>query len=164
MPIRTLMPVIMDEIFSEGAGAVGLMLSTIGLGTLLGSLFFAGLPKGKRGISLIATLLLSGISILMVSISQYYWVTLLIMIFIGVGDAGRRTLNNALLMQQSDPRYRGRVNGIYTMNFGLIPLGVIPVAFLASFVGIAGALTCTSLLLIAISVIIFYFRKPINFL
>ena len=162
MPIRTLMPVIMDEIFSRGADAVGLMLSTIGLGTVLGSLFFASLSKGKRGLALIATLLLSGISIMMASISKYYWLTLLIMIFIGIGDAGRRSLNSALLMQQSDPQFRGRVNGIYTMNFGLIPLGAIPIASLASLVGIASALFYTSLILIALSAIIFVFRKPIK--
>ena len=162
MPVRTLMPVIMDEIFSRGADAVGLMLSTIGLGTVLGSLFFAGLPKGKRGTTLIATLSISGISILLLSLSQYFWLTIIIMILMGIGDAGRRSLNVALLMQKSKPEFRGRVNGIYTMNFGFIPLGAIPIASLASFMGIANSLMITSILLISISVIFFILRKPIK--
>ena len=162
MPVRTLMPVIMDEIFSKGADAVGLMLSTIGLGTVLGSLFFAGLPKGKRGTTLIATLCISGISILLLSISQYFWLTIIIMILMGIGDAGRRSLNVALLMQKSKPEFRGRVNGIYTMNFGFIPLGAIPIASLASFMGIANSLMITSILLIFISIIFFILRKPIK--
>ena len=162
MPVRTLMPVIMDEVFSRGADAVGLMLSTIGLGTVLGSLFFAGLPKGKRGTTLIATLSISGISILLLSLSQYFWLTIIIMILMGIGDAGRRSLNVALLMQKSKPEFRGRVNGIYTMNFGFIPLGAIPIASLASFMGIANSLMITSILLIFISIIFFILRKPIK--
>jgi MFS family permease len=164
MPLRNLMPVLMDELFSKGADAVGLMLSIIGLGSLVGSLIFAGLKKGVRGFALIGSLLISGIAILVTSLSGIYVLIIIMMFFLGIGDAGRRSLNNALLMEEADPEYRGRVNGVYTMNFGLMPLGTIPVAAIASRYGIDIAFLGSSLLLIIFSLSCFIFAKKIRFL
>ena len=156
------MPVLMDELFSKGAGAVGLMLSIIGLGSLIGSLIFAGLKKGRRGIALISALLISGIAILITSVSTFFFIIITMMFFIGIGDAGRRSLNNALLMEEADPSYRGRVNGVYTMNFGFMPLGIIPIAALAAAYGIGIALLASSIVLLAFTLICFIFAKKIR--
>ena len=164
MPLRNLMPVLMDELFSKGADAVGLMLSIIGLGSLVGSLIFAGLKKGVRGFALIGSLLISGIAILVTSLSGIYVLIIIMMFFLGIGDAGRRSLNNALLMEEADPEYRGRVNGVYTMNFGLMPLGTIPIAALASVYGIDIAFLGSSLLLIIFALSCFIFAKKIRIL
>ncbi len=162
MPLRSLMPVLMDELFSRGADAVGLMLSIIGLGSLIGSLIFAGLKRGRRGIALISSLLISGIAILITSASNLFLIVIIMMFFIGIGDAGRRSLNNALLMEEADPAYRGRVNGVYTMNFGLMPLGTIPIAALAAAYGIGTALFASSVVLLAFTLICFIFAKRIR--
>jgi len=162
MPLRSLMPVLMDELFSRGADAVGLMLSIIGLGSLVGSLIFAGLKKGRRGIALISALLISGIAILITSVSNFFLVIIIMMFFIGIGDAGRRSLNNALLMEEADPDYRGRVNGVYTMNFGLMPLGTIPIAALAAAYGMGVALLASSIVLLAFTLICFIFARRIR--
>lgn len=84
------------------------------------------------------------------------------MFFVGIGDAGRRSLNNALLMEEAQPEFRGRVNGIYTMNFGLMPLGTIPIAAIASTFGIAFALSISSLVLIVFSIICYLFAGRIR--
>lgn len=161
MPLRSLMPVLMDELFSKGAASVGLMLSLIGLGSLIGSLIFAGMPKGKRGSSLIVALVISGISILITSLSSTFILIAFMMFFIGIGDAGRRSLNNALLMEESKPEFRGRVNGVYTMNFGLMPLGTIPIAALAAAFGISFALMVSALVMIIFCVICYMFAGKI---
>ena len=51
---------------------------------------------------------------------------------LGLGNAGRRSLNASLLMEQSDEAHRGRVMGIYMMNFGLTPLAAIPLGIPSS--------------------------------
>ena len=43
----------------------------------------------------------------------------------GLADAGRRSLNNALLMEVVDDSYRGRISGIWMMNFGFMPIGIL---------------------------------------
>ena len=153
MPFRSLLPVMVDQVFSRGPEAVGLMLSMMGLGALFGSLAFAGLRPGQpRGLVLIAATMVSGVSLLLVSATRDYGVALVIMVAMGLGDAGRRALNSALIMEQTDDEHRGRVMGIYMMNFGLMPLGVIPVAVLAEEIGIQGAIRVSAALLTAVAV------------
>ena len=41
-----------------------------------------------------------------------------------------------LMMENADPEQRGRVMGLYMMNFGLIPLGTVPMAALGALIGI----------------------------
>ena len=149
MPFRTLLPVQIDEIFKAGPEALGLLMSMIGLGALLGSLFIAGMKQNQsRGLTLLVTSFISGIAILINSMVTQYWLALLLMIVLGVGDSGRRTLNSSLLMEHTDDNYRGRVMGIYMMNFGLIPVGVIPLGFIAEFAGVQIAFACAGALLI----------------
>ena len=149
MPFRTLLPVQIDEIFKAGPEALGLLMSMIGLGALLGSLFIAGMKQTQsRGLTLLITSFISGIAILVNSMVTQYWMALLLMIVLGIGDSGRRTLNSSLLMEHTDDNYRGRVMGIYMMNFGLIPVGVIPLGFVAEFAGVQMAFACAGALLI----------------
>ena len=51
---------------------------------------------------------------------------------IGIGDSGRRTLSSSLILEQTGEEFRGRVMGVYAMNFGLIPLGALPLGFIAA--------------------------------
>ena len=71
------------------------------------------------------------------------------MVLIGIGDSGRRTLNASLIMEKTDSEYRGRVMGIYMMNFGLIPVGTLPLAALGEVIGIRWAFALAGGLLIA---------------
>ena len=48
MPFRSLLPAFVEQAFSRGAASVGLLMSMIGLGSLVGSLFIAGLRRGSK--------------------------------------------------------------------------------------------------------------------
>jgi MFS family permease len=153
MPFRTLLPVQIEEVFKLEVEALGLMLSMIGVGALFGSLVIASLSKNNhRGWVLLITSMLSGGAILLAGITTSYTVALVIMVFLGVGDSGRRALNSSLIMEQTDDEHRGRVMGVYMMNFGLIPLGAIPLGFIAAFfdVRLAFVIAGSALLLSAI--------------
>ena len=160
MPFRSLLVVLVDEGFGRGAGGFGLLLSMFGLGALIGSLGFAGMrPTGPRGMALILTTILSGIAILAAALSPSYVLLMIIMVFVGLGDSGRRTLNSAILMEQVDDEHRGRVMGLYMMNFGLMPLGAIPIAAIAEVAGIREALSISAIILIAVGVAFFALSK-----
>lgn len=153
MPFRTLLPVQIEEVFKLEVEALGLLLSMIGVGALVGSLVIASLSKNNhRGWVLLITSMLSGLAILMAAATTSYAVAVVIMVILGLGDSGRRALNSSLIMEQTDDEHRGRVMGVYMMNFGLIPLGAIPLGFItASFdVRIAFALAGGGLLAAAI--------------
>jgi MFS family permease len=109
--------------------------------------------------ALILTTTLSGIAILAAAVSPSYLLLMIIMVFVGLGDSGRRTLNSAVLMEQVDDEHRGRVMGLYMMNFGLMPLGIIPIAAIAEFAGIREALSVSAIILIAVGVGFFVLSK-----
>ncbi|MDA0596848.1 MAG: MFS transporter [Chloroflexi bacterium] len=137
MPFRTLLPVQIEEVFKLEVEALGLMLSMIGVGALIGSLVIAGLSKNsRRGWVLLITSMLSGGAILLAGVTTSYVVALGIMVILGLGDSGRRALNSSLIMEQTDDEHRGRVMGVYMMNFGLIPLGAIPLGFISAFLSV----------------------------
>jgi len=134
MPFRSLLPVQIERVFDMKVEALGLLLSMIGVGSLFGSLVIAGLSKNNhRGWVLLGSSVLSGVAILLAAATTSYALALVIMVVLGIGDSGRRALNASLIMEQTDEEYRGRVMGVYMVNFGLIPLGAIPLGFIAQW-------------------------------
>jgi MFS family permease len=163
MPFRSLMVVLLDEIFSKGVEELGVMMGMIGLGSLLGSLFFAGMTKSQpRGVALIIATIVSGLGMLGATVAPSYWMLFAIMVFVGLGDAGRRTLNNSLIMEQVDDEHRGRVMGLYMMNFGLMPVGALPIAAAAEHWGIANAIAISAITLTVIGLGFLFFAKKVR--
>ena len=126
----------------------------MGVGALVGSLFVAALGKQKRGLLLLAGSFLSGIGLMMVAAIPVYVVAIGIMVLLGLGDAGRRTVLMALIMEEVEDRYRGRVMSVFMMNFGLMPLGVLPAAAMAQIVGGREAVGLLAVLLIAATLVV----------
>jgi MFS family permease len=135
MPFRFLMPVFVVDVYNTGPEAMGLLVTIMGLGSLVGSLVIATIGKWHRGALLLGGSLLSGIALMMVAAFPYYLAAAAIMVLLGLGDAGRRTLNQAMIMEEVEDAYRGRVMSVFMMNFGLMPLGVLPAGLLAERMG-----------------------------
>ena len=162
MPFRFLMPIFIVDIYGLGPESMGLMVSIMGLGSLGGSLFIAALGNWRRGRLLIMSAFMSGIALMLVAVLPFYQVALGLMVLLGLGDAGRRTLNQSLIMEVSEDQYRGRVMSVFMTNFALIPLGVLPAGIAAEFLG--GQLTVGILagLLIATTAIILITQKGLR--
>ena len=149
MPFRFLMPVFVVDIYHRGPEAMGLLVAVMGAGALAGSLFIASLGRRKRGMLLIFGSLLSGVSLLLLAALPFYYVAAAIMVPLGIGDAGRRSLNQALIMEEMEDQYRGRVMSVFMMNFGLMPLGVLPAGLVADALGGQAAIGLLAVLLLA---------------
>ena len=129
IPFRFLLPVFVVDIYERGPEAMGLLTAVMGGGSLIGSLYIASLGRRNRGLILIGSSFASGIALALVSAVPYYVWAVGFMVILGLGDAGRRALNQSLIMEVSDDEYRGRVMSVFMMNFGLMPLAVLPVGF-----------------------------------
>ena len=57
------------------------------------------------------------------------------MVFMGLGEATRWTISMTLIMENVDDRYRGRVSSVFMMNFGLMPLAVLPAGIAIEYFG-----------------------------
>ena len=162
MPFRFLMPIFIVDIYELGPEAMGLMVSGIGVGALGGSLFIAALGNWFRGRVLILSSFISGIALMLVALLPFYLVAVGLMVLMGLGDAGRRSLNQSLLMEVSDEEYRGRVMSIFMLNFALIPLGVLPAGLAAQFLGGQLAVGILAGLLLALTTVILLTQRSLR--
>ncbi len=160
MSFRSLMPAQVDLIFDGGPRQLGILMSMIGVGALIGSLFVAGLTENiRRGVILLAATGLSAMAILVSTFVSIFIIAMIAMVVLGLGDAGRRSLNASMLMEQADEDHRGRVMGIYMLNFGLTPIGAIPLGILAEATDIRFAFAIAGLVL-ATSVLLTWILTP----
>ena len=162
MPFRFLMPIFIVDIYELGPEAMGLMTSMMGLGTLGGSFFIAALGSWQRGKLLIFSSFISGAALMLVALLPFYLVALWLMVLLGLGDAGRRTLNQSLLMEVTDDQYRARVMSLFMINFALIPLGVLPAGLAAEFLGGQMSVGILAGLLIALTAVILVTQRGLR--
>ena len=162
MPFRFLMPIFVVDVYRTGPEAMGLLVTIMGGGSLAGSLFIASLGKSRRGLLLIIGSFMSGIALLLIAAIPIYAVAAALMLLLGLGDAGRRTLNQSLIMEEVEDRYRGRVMSVFMLNFGLMPLGTLPASSLAEIIGAEAVVGILAMALLAFTALILVTQKRLR--
>ena len=162
MPFRMLMPIFVVEIYGRGPDAMGLMVSGLGLGSLAGALVIATMGAWRRGQMLIAGIFVTGIGLILVALLPFYAVALGLMVLMGLGDGARMTLNQALIIEVTDPPFRGRVMSMFMMNFALMPLAVLPAGVAAEFLGGQIVVGVLAALLLASGVLILFTQRRLR--
>ena len=150
-PFRFLMPIFVVDVYKLGPESMGLLMSVMGLGALVGSIYIAAHGNKNRGKILLAGSFISGLSLLGVAVIPIYMLAVLFMVPLGLGDASRRTIIMTLIMEKSEERYRGRVMSIFMLNFGLMPLGVLPAGVISDLFGGQVALGILAVMLIMVT-------------
>jgi hypothetical protein len=85
-----------------------------------------------------------------------------VLFFVGVGDAFRRALTMALIMEMTDTEYQGRVSSVYAANFGLMPLGTLPASVVTEYFGVKIAIAGLGALLLGICLFMGIKRKDLR--
>jgi MFS family permease len=162
MPFRMLMPLFVVDVYELGPESMGLLVAAMGGASLFGALFVASLSDWRRGMLLLFGSFMSGIALLLLAAIPIYLAAIFFMIPLGLGDAARRTLNQSLVLERTDDEYRGRVMGIFMMNRGMMPLGVLPTALLASVLGARFAIGLLAVLLLLFTTFILVTQKRVR--
>ena len=132
---------------------MGVLMSVSGIGAMAGSLTLASLPNRKRGLLLLLSALLLGLTIMVFSFSASWYLSLALMVFIGLGQSGRTTLSNTLLQYYVEDEYRGRVMSVHIMEYGLVGFGAFASGLIAAVIGIQWAIGGLAMLLALLSVL-----------
>ena len=148
MPYMMLLPVFTEDILKVGAGGMGVLLSVSGIGAIVGSLVLASLPNKRRGAMMMWGSLLLGLALVGFSFSSSWSVSLVMIVFVGLGQTARMTLGNTLLQYYVTDEYRGRVMSIYLMEFGLTSFGVFFTGVMADVVGVQWAVGGLAIMLV----------------
>ena len=141
MPINTLLPAYNEDILSGGADDLGLLMSAMGIGAIVGSLMMAtmGELRGKGRWLIGTSIAWAGATALVGTADSQLWAVTAVAL-VGWLSSWNMSLNRGLLQTSITPTMRGRVLSIDMMSHGLMPLGVIPISLIAEQVNVAVAL------------------------
>jgi len=162
MPFRFLLPVFVVDVYHRESGSLGLLLSILGLGSLAGSIGVAAIGRKNRGLLLIMGGFAAGISMLLIALIPIYYVAAVIMLALGLSDAGHKAINLALVMENSDEQFRGRVVSVWMLNWGLMPLGMLPMSLAIDLLGDRLAIGIIAGIVLAMSVAIMLTQKKLR--
>ncbi len=157
MPYQSMLPVISKTVFQAGSRGLGFMATAAGAGALVGSLVIATLTEVKRKALLQLVMgVCFGLSLIAFSFAPNLGVALITLLFVGGTATFYQTLNNTLVMTNTDPEYQGRVMSVYMISMSLMPMSALPVGIIVDHagapatIGVAGALVAISVSAIAL--------------
>jgi MFS family permease len=130
MPFRMLIQVFAKEVYGADATQIGIMGAVAGVGAVIGALWIAGLRPGqRRGAVLMGASVVGGTAMMIAAGFPWYAVGILAMALAGLGESGRMSLGQSLVIEQSEDRYRARVTSVLMMTFGLMPFAALPLGY-----------------------------------
>ena len=132
-----ILPVYAVKILQVGPQWLGLLFSSIGVGSIIGALVVASLGDGtRRGRVYLLGILIWVVALTSFALSGWVWLSLAALLLVGVGQTFSATTTIALLQTQVPDEMRGRVMSLNTLLLmGMRPLGDFPAGALISAIG-----------------------------
>lgn len=141
MPLNTLLPAFNEDVLGGGSDDLGLLMSAMGAGAIIGSLMLASAGELRhKGVWLIATCFGWAAATAALGFTSALPFSMAVVAVFGWMSAWNMALNRGLIQSQVAMRMRGRVMSIDMMSHGLMPVGMIPLGFIADTFGVASAL------------------------
>jgi MFS family permease len=153
------LPIFASDILHRGAKGFGLLMSTGGIGAVLGALYFAGRTNYKGLARWIAgTAMMCSVGLVLFSQSRVFWISAAVLLFVGFAATVQMAATNTIVQSRVPDELRGRVMAVYaTMFMGVQPVGSLLAGFVAKHIGAPYTLTVFGILLLMGS-IVFLFR------
>ncbi len=149
VPLQNLMVVFVDELWNAGGSGLGIMMGTMGIGGLVGSLLMALLTEESLVKPMVIGTVCMGIFLLLFSHAPYFWLAVLMVMGIYSCSVFSQTLVQTSVQLMAEDYIRGRITTVTMMSFSLAPMGTIPLAYATKRFGGDWAMTIAALLLIA---------------
>lgn len=134
--IQGLMPVYAAEIFAVDARGLGILMSAVGAGSIVGTLILAtrGDFRAKNRI-VFAGLCAMALFTLVFSVNGFIYTAYVNLVFISAAMMMFFSVSSAIIHSTVSDEYRGRVAGLYILSWGLMPFGSLGTGFLAEHLG-----------------------------
>ncbi|MFN8537978.1 MAG: MFS transporter [Thermomicrobiales bacterium] len=143
-----LLPVLAGEVLHRGSGGLGALQACAGAGALIGVLIVAALSGIRgRGRIVLSGLMGFGAMLLCLGLSSNFLLSCAILVGMTLLADLYGSLNDTLVQTVTDDEYRGRVMAVYSMIWGLTPIGNLEGGTLAHFFGVQAALATNGVLI-----------------
>lgn len=147
-----LLPIFAKDILSVGPDGMGLLMGASAAGGLLGTFTAAVVIQGRwPRLMLIGGAVFFGVFVLIFAISTNIWLSLGSLFLSGIFNSLTMITNQTILQTVVPDELRGRVMGVFSLTYSLIPLGGLQVGILADFLGAEIAVVIGAVVVIVFS-------------
>jgi MFS family permease len=153
------LPIFANDILRGGARGLGLLMSSAGVGAVLGALHFAARTEFK-GLArwIAATSTMCGIGLIVFSQSRVFWLSMAVLFVVGFSATVQMAATNTIIQSRVPDELRGRIMAVYaTMFMGVQPIGSLLAGGVAKRIGAPYTLAIFGLFVLAGS-LVFLFR------
>jgi predicted MFS family arabinose efflux permease len=163
----TMVPVIGERVLMLSPALIGALMSTEGLGALIGALLVARYDRPQRytqiyTVSSAAFLL----GVLAFALSAWFPLSLALILFCGMGIAGFAVMQSTITFLAAPAAVRSRIMGLVTVAIGAGPIGMLYVGVLADWLGASVAVVVLAIQgLLALALAAWYWpemRRPVD--
>lgn len=153
-PYPQLLPAITEQVLRVGAVELSWLMGASGLGSLIGALATASLGgRKRRGLVIIGSVGALGLFLALFAIQRDMLAAVPLMVFVGFFVMLFMGTANTLLQLRTPDHLRGRVMSVQTMMMmGIVPLGVMLMGSVGTFVGVDATVLVGGLLLAVLAV------------
>jgi MFS family permease len=160
-PVAFMLPGIAKFVLHGGAGTLGALTAAIGLGSLIGSVVLLRLSRRpNKGEPISAAFVVTALAVAGVGASKVLGLTLVLAVIGGFGGVVFIGLSTVVIQASSSDAMRARAMAIWAAAFvGVLPLGALITAGLASLFGSGGAVLIDGLVMLAGGLVVMA-RRP----
>jgi len=162
MPFNMLLPMFTEDILQVGASGLGILMAVSGIGAVAVSIVLASISNKNRGIMMLFSGLILSLALIAFSFNRNWYLSLALVIFIGLGQTGQTAIGFTLIQYYVDPGYRGRVMSFMMLGFGMASVGTVFGGVLAETVGIEWSIGGLAIALAIITTAIMLFSTRLR--
>jgi MFS family permease len=153
------LPIFADDILHGGARGLGLLMSSAGVGAVVGALHFAARTEFKGLARWIAgTSMSCAIGLVLFAGSRVFWMSMVVLFVVGFSATVQMAATNTIIQSRVPDELRGRIMAVYaTMFMGVQPVGSLLAGGIAKRIGAPHTLELFGLLVLVGS-LVFLFR------
>ena len=159
MQYSVFMPIFARDILHVGPSRFGWLMSSAGIGAVIGALHFAARTNYKGLVeSIAATSATFALGLMFFSQSRIFWFSTAMLLIVGFSATSLMAATNTIVQSRVPDELRGRIMAVYaTMFLGVQPLGALIAGGMAKRIGAPSALTAAGSICL-IGSLIFLFR------
>ena len=146
-PYMQMVPVIAKETLDVGAGLMGILMGADGLGAIIGSIAIASFGQLRyHGRVYLGGSMIGLFLVLAFAASQWFAVSLPVLILLGLGTAGFGTMQSTIIVISASDEMRGRALGVISLAIGAGPIGALLIGAVAETTSPATGITIFAIL------------------
>ena len=162
LPFNILLPMFTEDILKVGASELGVLMAVSGIGAIMVSFVLASMPNKKRGMIMLFGGLVLSLALVGFSFSTNWYLSLLLSVFIGLGQTGQMAVGFTLVQYYVDPAYRGRVMSFQLLGFGMASLGAVFGGILSETMGIQWSIGGLAIVLVIVTMFVLIFSSRLR--